>query len=130
DDLVRIHGQCFTDPWSQDTFETLLSVYGTYGISVEDLNQVVGFVLYRQPFDDGEILTICIDPDFENKGFGTRLMEALLQHLTKPGKCFLEVSPKNTSAMKLYEKFQFQMIQVRKDYYAQGLDALVLMRPV
>jgi len=54
----------------------------------------------------------------------------MLQYLNKPGKCFLEVSPKNIYAVKLYEKFDFKVIHTRKDYYEIGSDAYVMMREI
>lgn len=128
--LERVHNLCFTDSWDEDTFEAMLTVYGTYGIALKIDKILQGFVLYRQPFDDTEILTICVNPKLENKGNGSLLVQHMLQHLKKQGKCFLEVSPKNTYAVKLYEKFNFTTIHTRKDYYEIGLDAYVMMREI
>lgn len=129
-ELERIHGLCFTESWDEDTFEAMLTVYGTYGVSITINDVLEGFVLYRQPFDDAEILTICVNPKKENQGFGSRLMESMLHYLKKPGKCFLEVAPQNIYAVKLYEKFNFKTMHTRKDYYAVGFDAYVMMRDI
>jgi len=129
-DLERVHNVCFTDSWDEDTFEAMLTVYGTFGIALKIDQALQGFVLYRQPFDDTEILTICVHPNAEKKGNGSLLVQHMLQHLKKPGKCFLEVSPKNIDAVKLYEKFKFTTMNTRKDYYEKGLDAYVMMREI
>lgn len=128
--LEHVHNLCFTEAWDADTFEAMLTVYGTYGVALTIDKNLEGFVLYRQPFDDAEILTICVNPDAENNGNGSLLIQNMLQHLKKPGKCFLEVSPKNIYAVKLYEKFNFKIIHTRKDYYEKGLDAYVMMREI
>ena len=128
--LERVHSACFTESWDEDTFEAMLTVYGTYGIAITINEDLEGFILYRQPFDDTEILTICITPKKENQGYGSRLIENMLQHLKKPGKCFLEVSPQNIYAVQLYKKFNFEIMHTRKDYYDIGLDAYVMMRDI
>lgn len=128
--LERVHGACFTESWDEDTFEAMLTIYGTYGIAIRINENLEGFILYRQPFDDAEILTICITPTQENQGHGSRLIENMLNTLNKPGKCFLEVSPKNIYAVQLYTKFHFKIIHTRQDYYDIGLDAYVMMRDI
>ena len=130
EELERIHSLCFTDSWNTDTLEAMLTVYGTYGIAIGIDQEIQGFVLYRQPFNDAEVLTICVNPKMENKGNGTLLIQHMLKHLNKTGKCFLEVSPKNTYAVKLYKKFNFSIIHTRKNYYAKGEDAYVMMREI
>jgi ribosomal-protein-alanine N-acetyltransferase len=68
-----------------------------------------------------------VDPSHRTRGIGTRLMlavaraglEAGAEHLT------LEVRTTNESAIRLYERFGFQAIGVRRNYYRDG-DAIVM----
>lgn len=124
-DLSAIHHDSFTASWDAETFEALLCGFGTKGLCVQD-PEIKGFILYRQPFDDAEILTICVSD--QHKGYGSMLVSAMLEELKRPGKCFLEVSPKNIPALKLYEKFNFKIVHTRKDYYDAGEDAYMMMR--
>ncbi|MBP9753063.1 MAG: ribosomal protein S18-alanine N-acetyltransferase [Proteobacteria bacterium] len=130
EDLAKIHTSSFLDSWDQDTFDAFLTSFGTAGLYLAENDHIVGFILYRQAFSDAEILTFCVLPDLQNKGVGGGLIEAMLLKLTKPGKCFLEVSDKNESAVYLYKKFGFEIVHTRQNYYGEGLDAYMMMKEV
>lgn len=126
--LAFIHGVNLYDAWDADTFDALLTIYGTKGIVLLEDGVAKGFILYRQAFDDAEILTFCVIPNDQNKGFGQKLIEEMFTHLQKPGKCFLEVSNTNEAAIHLYKKTNFKIVHTRKDYYGQGQDAFMMMK--
>ena len=127
DSLADIHASNFFEAWDKDTFDAFLTSFGTAGFYISEEDKIKGFILYRQAFSDAEILTFCIRPEDQNKGFGFKLLHTMLQKLTKPGKCFLEVSDKNKSAVHLYNKCGFQNVHTRKDYYGKGDDAYMMM---
>ncbi|CAO5678126.1 MAG: Mycothiol acetyltransferase [Holosporales bacterium] len=126
-DLAKIHAESFLDSWDEDTFDAFLNGFGTAGFYVEDDFGILGFILFRQAFSDTEILTFCVLPNVQNKGVGKKLITSMLDYLNKPGKCFLEVSQKNSSAIHLYQKFGFNIMHTRKNYYGEGLDAYMMM---
>jgi ribosomal-protein-alanine N-acetyltransferase len=127
DDLSTIHKSSFFESWDRDTFDAFLTSFGTAGFYILENGLNKGFILYRQAFSDAEILTFCVMPDSQDKGFGFKLINAMLDHLTKPGKCFLEVSDKNKGAVHLYQKCGFKTVHIRKDYYGKGDDAYMMM---
>ena len=43
-------------------------------------------------------------------------------------KCFLEVRVSNLPALTLYRKFGFEDLSIRAKYYADGEDALVMVK--
>lgn len=100
-------------------------------ITLQENNVVIGSVVISLVLDEVEILDFEIDPEKRHQGYGTRLMQFLLkfagEHKVK--KIFLEVRVSNQNAIKLYEKFGFKQIAIRKDYYKTKTgreDALVL----
>lgn len=127
-DLAFIHQTSFLDSWDEETFEALLTTFGTKGIVLYQNTKAIGFILYRQAFDDSEILTFCILPEEQNKGYGHQLLQEMIKILKKPGKCFLEVSNINKEAIYLYEKNNFRIVHIRKDYYGEKKDAYMMMR--
>ncbi|MBF0443725.1 MAG: GNAT family N-acetyltransferase, partial [Oligoflexales bacterium] len=59
------------------------------------------------------------------------LMKAIFKFIEERNgitELFLEVRPSNKSALKLYQSFGFIKVSIRKKYYSDGEDALILKR--
>ncbi|HID79346.1 MAG TPA: GNAT family N-acetyltransferase [Aquifex aeolicus] len=65
---------------------------------------------------------------FRYKGLGSIFMGKLLSQLRKEKveRIILEVSEKNTPALRLYEKVGFKRVGMRKNYYPDGSNALLM----
>ena len=72
--------------------------------------------------DTADILNIGIDPDFKRQGYGTALLNYLIEELRKRhiGEIFLEVRAGNKSAIQFYKRQGFKEISVRKNYYTKN----------
>ena len=72
--------------------------------------------------DTADILNIGIDPDFKRHGYGTSLLNHLIEELKKRdiGEILLEVRAGNKSAIQFYKKQGFEEISVRKNYYTKN----------
>jgi ribosomal-protein-alanine N-acetyltransferase len=78
---------------------------------------------------EAEVLTIAVDPARAGRGLGARLLTELMREAARK-RCddvVLEVRVDNERAQKLYQRFGFAGIGVRKGYYQPaGVDALVM----
>jgi [ribosomal protein S18]-alanine N-acetyltransferase len=75
-----------------------------------------------------EIHTIGVDPTYQGQGIGTRLVSELLERASD-SVVFLEVRTDNVPAIKLYERFGFVNVGLRRRYYrASGADAYTMRR--
>lgn len=77
----------------------------------------------------GDIQTIGVLPGHRGTGLGSRLLRALLRAATdfECAEVLLEVRVDNAPAQRLYERFGFVPIGVRRGYYQPaGVDALVM----
>ena len=72
--------------------------------------------------DTADILNIGIDPDFKRQGYGTGLINHLIEELRKRNisEILLEVRAANKSAIQFYNKQGFEKISVRKNYYMKN----------
>ncbi|MFR9676317.1 ribosomal protein S18-alanine N-acetyltransferase [Streptomyces sp. TR06-5] len=81
----------------------------------------------------GDIQTIGVLPRHEGTGLGARLLTALLTAAEDDFACdavLLEVRVDNERAQRLYRRFGFETIGVRRGYYQPGnIDAHVMRRP-
>jgi ribosomal-protein-alanine N-acetyltransferase len=122
-----MHAACFpAEPWDEASFATLLTQPGLTGL----IDERGGFLLLRTILDEAEIITI--GAATPRQGIASALLTAALTQAaaTRVRKIHLEVAATNAPARALYEKFGFVQTGLRKRYYADGGDALVLQKAV
>ena len=99
---------------------------------IMDDDKLVGYINYWILFDHAEINKICVDDEYRRKGYASLLMEKAFEAFKK-AECLsisLEVRVSNISAQKLYEKFGFVTVVVKKEYYQNGEDANYMVKGV
>ena len=87
-------------------------------------NNLIGFIITEQSYEILDILYIVVDPLYRKKGIASLLMEHIINNKTYD-KIMLEVRCDNNSAIKLYKKFNFKIINIRENYY-NNMDAYVM----
>jgi ribosomal-protein-alanine N-acetyltransferase len=95
------------------------------------------FVLGEPPFahllatcvaEEGEILTVAVLPEHRRRGVASALMEACESWWRERDAMagWLDVRSDNHQALALYQGRGWQVAHVRKAYYSDGCDALVM----
>ena len=86
-----------------------------------------GFLEYMQVNDYAEIIDIEVDELIRGEGRGTMLMSTFLFMMKRERvrEITLEVRIDNLVAIGLYQKFGFEQVSMRKDYY-DGVDGLLM----
>jgi [ribosomal protein S18]-alanine N-acetyltransferase len=75
-----------------------------------------------------EIHTIGVDPAYQGRGIGRRMLDALLQ-IAGDSVVHLEVRTDNAAAIALYRSVGFTEVGLRKRYYRiSGADAYTMRR--
>lgn len=87
-------------------------------------NNIIGYLYYSDIYDRIEINQIETLINYRNKGIASKLLEELLK-LKKD--ITLEVNENNISAIKLYEKYNFKKVAIRKNYY-KNKDGILMER--
>jgi [ribosomal protein S18]-alanine N-acetyltransferase len=79
---------------------------------------LVGFViLIMQGAFVGYIQTVCVDPQWRNRGLGSKLIDFAEQRILKESpNIFLCVSSFNPAARRLYERLGYEVIGTLKSY--------------
>jgi ribosomal-protein-alanine N-acetyltransferase len=127
-ELAGLHAACFANGWSEREFSSLLQSDGVVALILRADGEARGFAVVRQAVDEAELLTIGIVPHARVSGRGRQVLDAAEILLAGRGvaRVFLEVAVTNTAARRLYDRAGYSEIGVRKAYYADGGDALVL----
>ncbi|MBA0054135.1 ribosomal-protein-alanine N-acetyltransferase [Streptomyces sp. AJS327] len=96
-----------------------------------DTGEIVGYAGLAAVSGSADVQTIGVLPSHRRAGLGARLLSALLSAATAFGchEVLLEVRVDNPGAQRLYERFGFAPVGVRRGYYQPaGVDALVMRR--
>jgi len=129
--LAALHADAFAegDVWSRQAMAELLVVPGTTALCLCDGTNPLGFVMMRVVADEGEILTIAVLQGARRSGVGRALIEAAVKAAAASGadRLFLDVAENNEAARALYAATGFREVGRRRQYYADGGDARVLM---
>ena len=75
------------------------------------------------------IINFLVKPKFQKKGYGSKLLQELIQNikeLRKIKKIVLNVKSSNEIAIKLYEKYNFKIVEKIENYYQSGDDSFLM----
>ena len=126
----RIDRQVYRSPWSTALYLQELAQRDSRLYVVARVQRtIVGYGGLMVVFEDGHVTSVAVDPPWEGRSVGTRLMLALAAGGVAMGcrALTLEVRMSNDRAQELYRRFGFRPAGVRKDYYPEfGEDALVM----
>lgn len=129
DAVLKIEYAAFSHPWTREIFQDALKSYEVW--LMFDGQQQVGHGVINVIIDEAHLLNITVKPENQGCGLGLCLLEHLMARAYQLNgrECFLEVRASNQSAYRLYERYGFNEIGRRRDYYpiAGGReDALVM----
>lgn len=92
----------------------------------EEDDNVLGFIQIEKHFEVVDLINIAVSEDTRRKGIASKLIQYIIDNVEHE-RFLLEVNSNNTSAIKLYQKFNFKEINIRKNYYSNG-DAIIMER--
>ncbi|MFM2438772.1 MAG: hypothetical protein RLZ55_1597 [Actinomycetota bacterium] len=93
--------------------------------------RVVGYLDVAVAGHDSDLMTIAVAPTHRRSGLGGELLDLAVAAAAESGahRMILEVRAENP-AVGLYRSRGFERIDVRRDYYGPGADALVMRRRI
>ncbi len=128
DEIDKIEQDSFKEPWSKKAYEKeIINPLATYLVITSD-DEVVAYGGFWKVLDEGDINNIAVKKEYRNMGFGKMLMNALIEEAKKQQikAMTLEVRVTNESAIALYKKLGFKEAGIRKKYYPDNEDALIM----
>ncbi len=100
-----------------------------YTVAEDAAGAVVGYAGLMAVAGSGDVQTIAVAESRWGTGLGARLLSVLVRQAVAAGctELLLEVRVDNPRAQRLYERFGFRRIGIRRNYYQpSGVDALVM----
>jgi ribosomal-protein-alanine N-acetyltransferase len=129
DAVLKVEYAAFSHPWTRGIYLDALKSYEVW--LMFEGSQQVGHGVINVIIDEAHLLNITVKPESQGRGLGLLLLEKLMKRAYELNgrECFLELRDSNRSAYRLYERYGFNEIGRRRDYYpAVGgrEDALVM----
>ena len=97
-------------------------------IVCEVSGNIIGCIDYSSFDNRIEINYIIVKEEYQHKGIATKMLEYMIEESKKIENITLEVSIKNIKAINFYHKNGFIDVSIRKNYYLDGADAIMMMR--
>jgi len=126
--VLAIENRCHSAPWGERVFRAELTA-GHAHLTVACRNgSVAGYLCWWLIAGEMEIQNVATDPGCQRCGIGRALVEQALAAGRAAGatRALLEVRVGNQGAIALYRAFGFVDSGLRKRYYADGEDALLM----
>ena len=127
-EIDLIEQDSFKEPWSKEAYEKeILNPLANYRVITID-DKVVAYGGFWKILDEADINNIAVKKEFRQMGFGKMLMNALIEDAKSQNikAMTLEVRVTNKSAIALYKKLGFKEAGIRKNYYSDKEDALIM----
>ncbi len=131
-DLDSIKDSLFSDYddfWNYSTFKSELLNPNSKYIVAKINNEIVGFAGIWKAVDDIHITNIVTAKKFRKHHIGSTMLSKLIEMAEDEKEITsitLEVNSNNEPAIKLYEKFGFKKVGLRKKYYNNTDDAIIM----
>jgi [ribosomal protein S18]-alanine N-acetyltransferase len=120
------------DPWPTVAFVRELAAEHNHYVAARVEDVLIGYGgisrLGRTPPFEYEIHTVGVDPAYQGRGIGRRMLDELLS-IAADSVVHLEVRTDNATAIALYRSVGFTEVGLRKRYYRiSGADAYTMRR--
>ncbi len=95
---------------------------------IENDDVVIGYIGRYYFFQEAEVLNFVVDESYQRQGYGQKLFDKMVKDMKDVKKITLEVRTSNIKGINFYTKNGFKQVGVRKKYYKNGEDALLLLK--
>jgi ribosomal-protein-alanine N-acetyltransferase len=117
-------------PWSASQYKEEFSApTRQFVVAVDNEQNIIGYAgVFAPGGAEADVLTVGVVPQQRGKGIASQLMALITDWAVQQGSTamMLEVKVNNTEAIGLYESLGYSKLNIRKDYFGAGLDALVM----
>lgn len=118
----------FDDFWNENILKSELENENSYYVVAKQNDKIVGFGGLWKSIDDIHITNIVTKKILRNKGIGKAILNELINQAENFGYNIitLEVNENNLPAISLYKKFGFKEVGIRKRYYNNTHNAIIM----
>jgi len=131
--LVSLDKELFPySPWSSGQYrEEISAPTRRFIVAVDEGQSVIGYAgVFAPGGAEADILTVGVISQHRGQGIARQLMAGITKWAIDQGSIamMLEVKTDNAAAISLYKSLGYSKLNIRKDYFGTGLDALVMRK--
>jgi ribosomal-protein-alanine N-acetyltransferase len=132
DEVALMERLIFPSPWPRQAFvDEVKEGTGSFSIVARSGRPLAGYLVAWFVLDEAHLGNIAVNPELRRRQIATELMKSLIQEADERmvTRITLEVRASNVGAIRLYRKFGFRAISMRRGYYIDNReDAFVMLR--
>ena len=127
--IIDLENRVFKHTLGRDIIYGDISCQNALYLKMIEKQKMIGYISIRINLNKAEMLNFVIEPNYQNQGYGKKLLNCAFKELIKIGvkSIILEVREYNDNAIKFYEKNGFKKLLIRKNYY-DDCDAIVYIK--
>lgn len=116
--VAAIEASVYVFPWTLGNFrDSLLSGYQCTGAWIQ--GELIGYAIVMTALEEAHLLNIAVSSRWQGRGVGALFLQHLIDEARKHKieVLYLEVRPSNSHARRMYDRFGFRELGLRRDYY-------------
>ena len=130
-EINNIEKRIFSNPWSKQSIKNELNrISFSLNFIAEKNDHLIGYCFSHMIDKEVHILNIAIDLPYQHLGNGKEFFSLIIKNYMEHTNVFLEVSKTNFPAINLYLNFGFKETDIKKKFYSNGDDAILMSRIV
>lgn len=120
--VVAINRACFIRPFSEEFCRSFLDTPDKMATVAEYSGSVVGFMLYERKPDFIYLDVLALEPYFQDRKIGKKLVRWLQSQLPQLGRQTLQlhVHSQDMAPLRLYERTDFRLLKETPECYPDG----------
>jgi len=118
DAVAAIEAGIYSHPWTRGNFvDALRAEYECW--VWREADDLVGYFVLLVAAGEAHLLNFSIAANHQGRGCGSTMLEQVIAQARQmhARSVFLEVRPSNAGAQRLYQRFGFRRVAVRRGYY-------------
>ncbi len=123
-DVVAIETTLYSAPWTLGNFrDSLAANYSSWVLraapNAQGHKALLGYFLLMAAVDDAHLLNLSVARAYQRRGIGLALLQKVIEvaRSHRAANLILEVRPSNLRALHVYQRYGFQQIGLRQNYY-------------
>ncbi|MFW9876503.1 MAG: GNAT family N-acetyltransferase [Candidatus Thorarchaeota archaeon] len=141
DGVIKVNEEELPEDYPYFFYKSILDNYPEpFLIAQNSFGKIVGYIMWRvektpsldslRYVNKGHLVSIAVSQGYRKRGIAKSLLRNSMQAIKKYKihEYVLEVRVSNHNAIKLYEKFDFKIAKVKRNYYRDGEDAFYYVR--